>query len=61
MTTRISTADADLPHSADCDEPELDTCHTFECDVCTRPVPSCTIGRVIAYGIETYACEECRS
>lgn len=45
-------------HTEDCDDPE--TCKSFGCDVCEREVPRCHIGKVMAYGIETYACDECR-
>jgi hypothetical protein len=47
-----------MSHTEDCDDPE--TCKQFECDVCRQMVQRCRIARVSAYGIETYACGECR-
>jgi hypothetical protein len=45
-------------HSEDCDDHA--TCEPFDCDCCRTSTPSCRIARVRAFGIETYACEECR-
>lgn len=38
------------------DEPEL-----AACDICCKLVPADTIWHGTAYGIETFACEECSS
>lgn len=32
----------------------------YECDCCSRKVPGDKIAVVIAYGIETAACDKCR-
>jgi hypothetical protein len=34
---------------------------TYDCDCCGKPTPLDQISRGIAYGIETFACEECWS
>lgn len=34
--------------------------HLYECDVCGAKVPREQIASVIAYGIETGACDKCR-
>jgi hypothetical protein len=43
----------DEPHD---EEPEL-----AQCDCCAKMVPADTIWHGVAYGIETFACEECSS
>lgn len=41
-----------------CEQREADS--TCECDCCGRKVPREQIAMVIAYGIETGACDRCR-
>lgn len=38
------------------EEPEL-----YQCDCCERMVPPDELSRVWVFGIETFACEECRN
>lgn len=48
--------DADIDRAA----PGYDEANAYQCDCCGRMVEKERIGRVWAYGIETYACDKCR-
>jgi hypothetical protein len=52
-------------YCADCGAPEgecwWDAPELATCDCCDKSVPAEEISRCWAYGIETFACEECRS
>ena len=52
--------DTDAQSTECCDGGSMTDDDMASCDCCGDDVPIDDIGRVVAYGIETYACGRCR-